>query len=85
MKINLLYFASLKEKLDCDKEHLELSDNIKTIEDLKVLLSQRGKQWDDSFKSDHSLLVSINQQIANDLSTINEDDEIAFFPPVTGG
>jgi molybdopterin synthase sulfur carrier subunit len=85
MKINLLYFASLKEKLGCGKEQLELSDEIKTVEDLKVLLSQRGASWSESFKSDHSLLVSINQQMANELSNIKNDDEVAFFPPVTGG
>ena len=82
---NLLYFASLRETLDSDKEQLDLPENVTNISQLKSLLAERGGMWAGSFTNDTSLLVSINQQMANDQSEIKNADEIAFFPPVTGG
>ncbi|MCP4077763.1 MAG: molybdopterin converting factor subunit 1 [Gammaproteobacteria bacterium] len=82
---NLLYFASLRETLDSDKEQLDLPDNISNISDLKNLLAERGGSWSAAFTSNTSLLVSVNQQMADDQATIQNSDEIAFFPPVTGG
>ena len=82
---NLLYFASLRETLDSDKEQLDLPDNVTNIAELKNLLAARGGMWAGSFTNTTSLLVSVNQQMANDESEIKNSDEIAFFPPVTGG
>ncbi len=82
---NLLYFASLRETLDSAKEQLDLPENVTTIAELKKLLAERGAIWKGSFSNDTSLLVSINQQMGNDQSEIKNADEIAFFPPVTGG
>lgn len=82
---NLLYFASLRETLGSGKEQLTLPDNVTTITQLKSLLAGRGGVWSVSFTGSTSLLVSVNQQMANDQSAITDSDEIAFFPPVTGG
>ncbi len=82
---NLLYFASLRETLDSDKEQLELPENVSKIGRLKNLLAERGGSWSAAFTSNTSLLVSVNQQMANDQTEISNADEIAFFPPVTGG
>ena len=82
---NLLYFASLRETLDAGKEQLDLPDSVTNITELKNLLAQRGGCWAGSFTGNTSLLVSINQQMANEDSEIENSDEIAFFPPVTGG
>jgi len=82
---NLLYFASLRETLDSDKEQLDLPENISNISGLKSLLAERGGSWSAAFTSNASLLVSVNQQMADDLAVIKDSDEIAFFPPVTGG
>ncbi len=82
---DLLYFASLRETLGCGKEQLDLPENVSSISALKKLLAQRGESWAESFTGNTSLLVSVNQQMANDQSSIENGDEIAFFPPVTGG
>ncbi len=82
---NLLYFASLRETLDSANEQLDLPGDVTTISALKNLLAKRGALWKSSFSNDTSLLVSVNQQMANDQSEITNTDEIAFFPPVTGG
>ena len=83
--VNLLYFASLREALDTDREQLELGEDIRTIEQLKAVLIQRGGSWATAFTSDLGLLVSVNQQMADEQTPIQDGDEIAFFPPVTGG
>ncbi len=83
--VDILYFASLRETLGIAKEQLELPDNVTSISNLKSLLAQRGEKWSDSFTGNSTLLVSVNQQMADDLSSIKHNDEIAFFPPVTGG
>ncbi len=81
----LLYFASLREALGCDHEQLSLSADIQTVDRLKDLLAARGEPWTTAFTADAALLVSVNQQMAQADSAISDDDEIAFFPPVTGG
>lgn len=83
--IEVLYFASLREALNVDKEQLEIPAEVSSIAQLKAYLSARGDIWLDSFSNNISLLVSINQQMATENSPIADGDEIAFFPPVTGG
>lgn len=82
---DILYFASLRETLDTEQEKIVLTSQIATVSDLKQLLIERGGHWQQAFTQSQSLLVSVNQQMAGDETTINDQDEIAFFPPVTGG
>jgi molybdopterin synthase sulfur carrier subunit len=81
---NILYFASLREQLDCSNESLELV-GIATLGELKRSLAERGGVWREAFTAQTALLSSVNQQMASDDTPISELDEIAFFPPVTGG
>lgn len=83
--LDLLYFASLRESLNSEKEQLDLPGNITRIDLLKNHLAQRGGSWAEIFTDNTALLVSVNQQMANDDSDIKDGDEVAFFPPVTGG
>ena len=83
--INILYFASIRERVHCSKEDIELSADIKTISDLKNHLSKRGSIWSDIFEKDDQLLFSVNQMVVKTDQTINDNDEVAFFPQVTGG
>ncbi len=83
--VDVLFFASLREQLEVGKEQLDLGDEIKTISDLKQMLSQRGGLWSELFTRQQGLLCSVNQQMADDDAKIKSGDEVAFFPPVTGG
>ncbi len=83
--IDILYFASLREQLNTGREQLELTTNLNRVGDLKKLLATRGEIWQRAFGDDESLLVSVNQAMAEDTTAIHDRDEIAFFPPVTGG
>lgn len=83
MSVTVLYFAGIKESLDCANETID-HGNIATVNDLIVHLSQRGQAWQQTLK-DASVLVAVNQTVANLETTLNDGDEVAFFPPVTGG
>ncbi len=78
--MNILYFASLKENLKIANEDVELA-NGSTVKQLRELLSD--KHGDHYFPE--NILCAVNQEMANDSVVIKESDEIAFYPPVTGG
>jgi len=82
---DILYFASLAETLGMKSEQIELSQDCKTVADLVRLLSARGDPFDDAFGGRTRILVAINQEMSKPAAAICNTDEIAFFPPVTGG
>lgn len=81
--LHLLYFAQLRDTVNCSEENLEWEPHFTTVNDIKILLCQRGKQWQAAFNP--SILSAVNQTMVQDHHPINDGDEIAFFPPVTGG
>ncbi|EIC20864.1 molybdopterin converting factor subunit 1 [Thiorhodovibrio frisius] len=82
--IRLLYFASLREALDCEGEDYPLEAPITTAE-LRAQLAMRGQPWSDALALSQSVLAAVNQSIASADAIIKPGDEVAFFPPVTGG
>jgi molybdopterin synthase sulfur carrier subunit len=85
MKINILYFARLAETLGIRNESLELPVECKAVGDLINLLKTRGEPFHSAFDGETRVLVAINQQMSDTDAEINSEDEVAFFPPVTGG
>ncbi|OUR92564.1 molybdopterin converting factor subunit 1 [Gammaproteobacteria bacterium 42_54_T18] len=81
--IDILYFASIKERMGISGEPVAIEGNI-TGEGLINLLSDKGEPWQ-TVLSDNKLLIAINQEMASLEDSIAEGDEVAFFPPVTGG
>ncbi|XDF78513.1 molybdopterin synthase sulfur carrier subunit [Aliivibrio fischeri] len=80
--ITVLFFAQTKELVGTDK--LELSGEYATAEAIRQELSHKGDKWDLALEKG-KLLVAINQTISSLDSTVSDGDEVAFFPPVTGG
>ncbi len=85
MKVRVLYFASIREKLGRDAEELELPAGIATIAALRTHLRARGGAWADALAEEKLLRAAVNQDMAQSAAVIKAGDEIAFFPPVTGG
>lgn len=85
MKINLLFFASLREALDTDREQIDLPDDIATVAALRQWLTSRGPAWQASLGQGRAIRVAVNQALAEPDTPITEGAEVAFFPPVTGG
>ncbi|WP_228445492.1 molybdopterin converting factor subunit 1 [Thalassotalea sp. HSM 43] len=85
MIIDVLFFAAVRESLDCPQLQLELGDEQQTLQQIKQQLAQRGEAWQKVF-NDRNLMQAVNQVMVNDDSlVINSGDTLAFFPPVTGG
>lgn len=81
--LRILYFARLRDELDCGEEQIEYQPDWMTIADLKHTLSERDPRWQKAFSG--TILHSVNHAIAPADQVISDGDEIAFFPPVTGG
>jgi molybdopterin synthase sulfur carrier subunit len=78
------YFARYREQLNLGGEKLPLTDNLKTIEDVRRLLMARGELWSHVL-GENNLMCALNQELCHPDRVIEGYDEIAFFPPVTGG
>lgn len=81
--ITVLFFAQLREQLQCDKLELEISSPT-TISTLRGQLVEAHSDWNTFLGSD-KLLFSVNQTLVKSTHQIQDGDEVAFFPPVTGG
>ncbi len=82
---SVLYFASLAEAIGSKSEQLELPTDCNTVAELVALLRARGEPFDSTFDGVTRILVAVNQEISEPETAIRNRDEIAFFPPVTGG
>ncbi len=81
--IKIVFFAALREQLDCNELSLA-SDNISTIADIKKQLSDKNDHWQQVF-TNASLLSAVNHDMVDSSHPVKSGDEVAFFPPVTGG
>jgi molybdopterin synthase sulfur carrier subunit len=84
--VDILYFASVREAMDCDMEKIELAGATARVSDLVVLMATQNKKFLEVQSAGVApLLVSVNQELATSETAISEGDEVAFFPPMTGG
>lgn len=80
--MKVLFFASLKERLNCSE--LVIENAYSSVSELRESLCARGEPWASAL-SNEKLLVAINQEMAKFEDSLTDSDEVAFFPPVTGG
>ncbi|QJR15069.1 molybdopterin converting factor subunit 1 [Usitatibacter palustris] len=83
--VTLLYFASLRESLACSREQVALPSGSPTVAALLEQLRSRDARWSEAFAPGKNFRIAVNQQMANATTALKTGDEIAFFPPVTGG
>lgn len=81
--IKVVFFAALREQLNCSELSLN-SENLVTVADLKNHLASKNDKWQQVF-ANTALLSAVNHDMVNSEQTIKSGDEVAFFPPVTGG
>lgn len=82
--ITLLYFARLREVLASEGESLPWPQAL-DVAQLKHQLAARGGVWQQQFAENPRLRAAVNQALVADNAVIEDGDEVAFFPPVTGG
>lgn len=85
MTVHLLFFASVREQLGVAREELPLPPGVGTMGELRAFLRQRGPAWQAALAEGRILRTAVNQSMATSATRIADGDEIAFFPPVTGG
>ena len=80
--ITVLFFAQVKELVG--QSQIDVEASVNTAEELRQQLALRGDKWQLVLESG-KLLVAVNQTICPLDTEIKDGDEVAFFPPVTGG
>jgi molybdopterin synthase sulfur carrier subunit len=84
LKIKLLFFASLREQLGAGEE-IELPGAVATVGALREHLIARGGPWASALEKKKNVRAAVNQDMVQPGAPIRAGDEVAFFPPVTGG
>lgn len=83
MKIQLRYFASIREAIGMGSEPIETAAT--TLAALRDELIARGGAHADALARGRAVRVSLNQTMADESAALSDGAEVAFFPPVTGG
>ena len=83
--VTLLYFARLREVLGTAREELALPESVIDVATLREALVSRGGAWAQELSQAKRIRTAVNQDMAANDTPVNDGDEVAFFPPVTGG
>ena len=83
--MKILYFSWLKEKIGLNSQEIIMPKNVENIYDLITFLKGKSEEHKNAFSDLNSIKVSVNQEFSDFKTKIKDKDEIAFFPPVTGG
>lgn len=83
--MKLLYFAWVRQKIGRSEEDVSPPASVTSVSRLIDFLKSRGEGYEAAFRDLKALRVAVNQQHSGFDAAIGPDDEIAFFPPVTGG
>jgi molybdopterin synthase sulfur carrier subunit len=83
--VKLVYFAWVRQKTGISEEDFALPPHVASVRQLAVTLAERGPGFADAFGDLTRLRAAVNQEHVDFDVSIGPDDEIAFFPPVTGG
>lgn len=85
MKVKVLFFAGLREQLGTSGEEIELPGGITTVGGLRAHLKSRGGVYETVLSEKALVRAAVNQDMVQQTAAIKAGDEVAFFPPVTGG
>jgi molybdopterin synthase sulfur carrier subunit len=85
MKINLRFFASVREQVGTSAETIELPAGVATVGGVRDWLVARGGAWADALGPSRALRMAADQVMCGPQAAVRDGGEVAFFPPVTGG
>ena len=83
--IEVLYFARLREAFGREREQVELPGDVQDVAGLTAWLRSRGEPWQRELAPGKPVRIAVNQDMAAADTPVGNGDEVAFFPPVTGG
>lgn len=85
MNLRLLYLARLRDALGTTGETLDFPDAVLDVANLLAHLRARGGVWNEELGMRRAFRVAVNQEMAQPNTVLQSGDEVAIFPPVTGG
>ena len=85
MKITVRFFAGVREQLGREAEELEIPADVSTVAGLRAHLRARGGAWAETLADSKRITAAVNLDMVKPSAPIKAGDEVAFFPPVTGG
>jgi molybdopterin converting factor subunit 1 len=83
--LSILYFAWLRERVGVSEETLTPPASVATVADLVAWLASLDQRHAAAFKDRKTVRCAVNQEFADPSTILQPGDEVAFFPPVTGG
>jgi sulfur-carrier protein len=83
--VKLLYFAWVRQKVGRGEETIDLPPEARTVGELIAWLKGRGEGYADAFADVKRVRAAVNQEHVDLAAPVRQGDEVAFFPPVTGG
>lgn len=84
MTVNIVFFASLRETLGVKSVDLSIPEPSKVSAVIAQLVAEHSPDWLEILTAEN-IRVAVNQDMINDDIVVSDGDEVAFFPPVTGG
>jgi sulfur-carrier protein len=83
--VKILYFAWLRARIGCAEEELALPDGVRDVNGLLDWLGSRGANYAAALQNRAVVRVAVNQDYVGPDHPVRAGDEVAIFPPVTGG
>ena len=83
--IHVVYLARLREAFGVASERLEPPPGLATVRALREWLAARGGAWASELAPGRAVRIAVNDDVAGPDTPIRRGDEVALFPPVTGG
>jgi sulfur-carrier protein len=83
--IRIVYLARLRDSLGIGSESIDLPADVATVTGLLAWLAQRGGVWAHELAPGRAVRIAVNHDIVRQDTAIRAGDEVALFPPVTGG
>jgi len=83
--VSLVYLARLREAFGASSEHVVAPPDVNTVGALRTWLAGRGGAWAAELAPGRAVRIAVNHDLASSETPVRPGDEVALFPPVTGG
>ncbi|MBO6864310.1 MAG: molybdopterin converting factor subunit 1 [Alphaproteobacteria bacterium] len=83
--MKVLYFAWLRQRIGTGEETLDLPEGVSNAGELMDWLKAKGPGYEQAFQNADAVKIAVNQTFGSRETPVAANDEVAFFPPVTGG